>query len=104
MEQVVCTVLFVLFTETQQLPPRNSPLILYCSVCDINCPSSNSSTTKELFTCMIMEKLMLYSSFLNEQYTYMMYQQYTLLFTTFSNTGQMGLNGNINIEQTDSYS
>lgn len=49
-----------------------------------------------------MEKLMLYSSFLNEQYTqasYMMYQQYILIFTTFCNTGQMGFDGNINIEQ-----
>lgn len=47
-------------------------------------------------------KLMLYSSFLNEQYTqatYIMYQQYILIFTTFCNTGQMGLNRNINIEQ-----
>lgn len=40
------------------------------------------------------EKLMLYSSFLNEQYTqatYIMYQHGTLVATTtFCNTGQMG--------------
>lgn len=33
-----------------------------------------------------------------------MYQQYILIFTTVSNTEQMGLNRNINIEQTGIFS